>query len=89
MIMISFFPGSQERYLGLNGEMTALGKVTKDRGWDDDAHTLLGYAYRKREDYEASLESDRKALELNPHHRGALWNTSVKPISNSVTSNAP
>lgn len=41
MIMISFFPGSQERYLGLNGELTALGKVTKGRGWDDDAHTCL------------------------------------------------
>ncbi len=54
------------------GAIAALENLIERRAFDDDAHTLLGYAYRKRGDYEASLRSYRRALELNPHHRGAL-----------------
>lgn len=50
----------------------ALEKFIERRPFDDDAHTLLGYAYRKRGDYDASIDSYRHALGLNPHHRGAL-----------------
>lgn len=50
----------------------ALKRVVRQRGWDDDAHVLLGFAYRKRGDYRESLRSYQRALTLNPHHRGAL-----------------
>lgn len=49
-----------------------LQKVVEQRDWDDDAHNLLGFAYRKLEDYEQSLKYYDKALTLNPYHRGAL-----------------
>lgn len=52
--------------------IAALKKIIEHRDWDDDAHTLLGYAYRKLGNYDASLRSYRRALELNPNHRGAL-----------------
>jgi len=55
-----------------DGAITALLTLVERRAFDDDAHTLLGYAYRKKGDYDASLESYQRALELNPHHRGAL-----------------
>ena len=42
------------------------------RPWDDDAFTLLGFAYRKRSDYSRALEAYQRALSLNPYHRGAL-----------------
>lgn len=54
------------------GVIEHLEKVVERRPWDDHAHTLMGYAYRKRGDYERSLEHYRQALELNPYHRGAL-----------------
>ena len=49
-----------------------LGRVVERRPWDDDAFTLLGYAYRKAGDVPRSFEHYRRALELNPHHLGAL-----------------
>jgi tetratricopeptide (TPR) repeat protein len=55
-----------------DGAIDALEKVIERRPFDDDAYTLLGYAYRKRGDYAASIGSYWDALELNPHHRGAL-----------------
>jgi tetratricopeptide (TPR) repeat protein len=47
-------------------------RVIAERPWHDDAHNLMGFAYRKLGDYEKALEAYDRALELNPHHRGAL-----------------
>jgi Flp pilus assembly protein TadD len=37
-----------------------------------DAHSLLGYSYRKQGSFDKSLESYQRALKLDPKHRGAL-----------------
>jgi tetratricopeptide (TPR) repeat protein len=42
------------------------------RPWLDNAHNLMGFAYRKLGDYPAALEAYDKALALNPYNRGAL-----------------
>ena len=42
------------------------------RPWQDNAHNLMGFAYRKLGDYPAALEAYDKALSLNPYNRGAL-----------------
>jgi tetratricopeptide (TPR) repeat protein len=42
------------------------------RPWLDNAHNLMGFAYRKLGDYPAALDAYAKALSLNPHNRGAL-----------------
>jgi tetratricopeptide (TPR) repeat protein len=39
---------------------------------DDDAHNMLGFAYRKLGDYDAAFAHYHQALRLNPRHRGAL-----------------
>jgi tetratricopeptide (TPR) repeat protein len=44
----------------------------EERPWDDDAHNLMGFAYRKLGNYDRALEEYDRALKLNPHHRGAL-----------------
>jgi tetratricopeptide (TPR) repeat protein len=54
------------------GAVAALGKVLERRSWDDDAHTLLGFAYRKLGNYQAALDHYHAALELNPYHLGAM-----------------
>jgi tetratricopeptide (TPR) repeat protein len=47
-------------------------RVIAERPWHDDAHNLMGFAYRKLGNYDRALEEYDRALELNPHHRGAL-----------------
>jgi tetratricopeptide (TPR) repeat protein len=47
-------------------------RVIAQRPWHDDAHNLMGFAYRKLGNYDGALEAYDRALELNPHHRGAL-----------------
>jgi tetratricopeptide (TPR) repeat protein len=47
-------------------------RVIEERPWHDDAHNLMGFAYRKLGDYDRALEAYDRALALNPHHRGAL-----------------
>jgi len=47
-------------------------RVIARRPWDDDAYTLMGFAARKLGNYREALVYYQKALELNPHHRGAL-----------------
>lgn len=47
-------------------------RAIAQRPWHDDAHNLMGFAYRKLGDYDKALEAYDRALELNPHHRGAL-----------------
>ena len=52
--------------------VSILKKVIERRPFDDDALTLLGYAYRKLGDYDRALQHYRRALELNPYHVGAM-----------------
>ncbi len=47
-------------------------KVVARRPWHDNAHTYLGFAYRRLGDYDRSLAHYHKALDHNPNHRGAL-----------------
>jgi tetratricopeptide (TPR) repeat protein len=54
------------------GVLANLTRVVARRPWDDHAHNLLGYAYRKLGDYRRALAHYQQALDRNPHHRGAL-----------------
>lgn len=38
---------------------------------DADAHSMLGYSYRKLEVFDRSMEHYQKALKLDPNHRSA------------------
>jgi Flp pilus assembly protein TadD len=49
-----------------------LARVVARRPWDDDAHNLLGFAYRMLGNYRKALAHYDQALDLNPYHRGAL-----------------
>ena len=49
-----------------------LRQVIDERPWDDDAHSLIGFAYRQQGQWDLSLMHYNRALALNPHHRGAL-----------------
>jgi tetratricopeptide (TPR) repeat protein len=42
------------------------------RPWLDNAYNLMGFAHRKLGDYDAALAAYERALDLNPHNRGAL-----------------
>jgi tetratricopeptide (TPR) repeat protein len=52
--------------------VVSLNRVIKRRPWHDNAHSLLGYGYRKMHLYRMALKHYHKALELNPRHRQAL-----------------
>lgn len=52
--------------------ISQLRQVIDERPWDDDAHNLIGYAYRQQGQWDLSLMHYNRALALNPHHRGAL-----------------
>jgi tetratricopeptide (TPR) repeat protein len=54
------------------GVIDHMTKVIERRPWHDNAHSLMGFAYRKLGDYDRSLLFYGQALELNPHNRGAL-----------------
>ena len=54
------------------GVLDQMTKVIARRPWDDQAHTLMGYATRKLGHYQRSLAHYQQALTLNPYHRGAL-----------------
>lgn len=54
------------------GVIDNLGRLVERRPWDDKAHNLLGFAYRKLGDYHRALAHYGTALDLNPHHRGAM-----------------
>lgn len=58
-----------EDWQGVIDQMTL---VIKEKPWHDNAHSLLGFAYRKLGDFETSLAFYDKALTLNPHNREAL-----------------
>jgi tetratricopeptide (TPR) repeat protein len=59
----------REDWQGVLDHMSAALEV---RPWQDNAHNLMGFAYRKLGDYPAALEAYDKALTLNPYNRGAL-----------------
>jgi tetratricopeptide (TPR) repeat protein len=59
----------REDWQGVLDHMSA---ALEARPWLDNAHNLMGFAYRKLGDYPAALEAYGKALTLNPHNRGAL-----------------
>jgi tetratricopeptide (TPR) repeat protein len=59
----------QEDWQGVLDHMSA---ALEARPWLDNAHNLMGFAYRKLGDYRAALEAYDKALTLNPYNRGAL-----------------
>ncbi len=52
--------------------VASLQKVVARRPWHDNAHSLLGYGYRKLGDYDRALDHYSTALKLNPRHRQAL-----------------
>jgi Flp pilus assembly protein TadD len=52
--------------------LDTMARVVTRRPWDDEAQNLMGFASRKLGNYRQALEYYQKALELNPHHRGAL-----------------
>jgi tetratricopeptide (TPR) repeat protein len=54
------------------GVIAAMTKVVERQPWHDEAYNLLGFAHRKLGDYDRALEFYDKALDLNPHNRGAL-----------------
>lgn len=49
-----------------------MAKVIEVRPWHADAHNRTGFAYRKLGDFDRALAFYDAALELNPHHRGAM-----------------
>jgi Flp pilus assembly protein TadD len=54
------------------GVVDNMARVLERRPRDDDAHNLIGFAYRKLGNYRQALRHYHQALDLNPHHRGAL-----------------
>jgi tetratricopeptide (TPR) repeat protein len=54
------------------GVVDHMAPVLGRRPWDDDAHNLMGFAYRKLGNYRQALVHYQRALDLNPHHRGVL-----------------
>ena len=54
------------------GAVKYLKRRLKEAPEDADAWNLMGFAHRKMKDYEAAEDYYGRALELNPHHKGAL-----------------
>ncbi|HEX5079774.1 MAG TPA: tetratricopeptide repeat protein [Geminicoccaceae bacterium] len=54
------------------GVLDQMSQALEARPWLDNAHNLMGFAYRKLGDYPAALEAYDRALTLNPYNRGAL-----------------
>lgn len=59
----------REDWQGAIGNLTM---VVLRRPWHDNAHSMLGYSWRKLGNYDLSFAHYEKALSLNPRHRGAL-----------------
>lgn len=47
-------------------------RVIDRRPWHDNAHSLLGYGYRKLGRFERAITHYERAIELNPRHRDAM-----------------
>jgi len=54
------------------GVIDSMTQAIQRRPWHADAYNAMGYAYRQQGNYPAALTAYHKALEFNPHHRGAL-----------------
>jgi tetratricopeptide (TPR) repeat protein len=54
------------------GVLDHMSQALEARPWQDNAHNLMGFAYRKLGDYPAALDAYGRALTLNPYNRGAL-----------------
>lgn len=52
--------------------VNSLLRVVERRPWHDNAHSLLGYSYRKMGLFDMAIKHYTRALELNPRHRQAL-----------------
>jgi Flp pilus assembly protein TadD len=48
-----------------------LTKAVQESPNDADAHSMLGYSYRKSGTFDKSMESYQKALKIDPNHRYA------------------
>jgi tetratricopeptide (TPR) repeat protein len=59
----------REDWRGVVADLTL---VVVRRPWHDNAHAMLGHAWRKLDDYGQSLAAYGTALELNPRNRAAL-----------------
>lgn len=53
------------------GALTLLQKVVQDEPRNADAWNWIGFSHRKLEQFDQSLAAYRKALAINPDHRGA------------------
>jgi Flp pilus assembly protein TadD len=54
------------------GAIALLSPILKADAKNADAHNLMGYSLRKSGDFTQSLAHYRKALDLDPKHKGAL-----------------
>jgi Flp pilus assembly protein TadD len=54
------------------GAILLLAPILKSDSKNADAHNLMGYSLRKSGDFAQALAHYRKALELDPGHKGAL-----------------
>ena len=70
----SDYADGREAFLRKDWKATieSLLKVVERRPHHDNAHNMLGFAYRKLGDYDRALFHYGKALELNPRHKQAL-----------------
>ena len=53
------------------GALGFLTKAVQELPNDADAHNMLGYAYRKTNVFDKSMEHYQRALKLDAHHRSA------------------
>ena len=49
-----------------------LNNIVETNPREADAYNLLGYSYRKSKDYSRAERNYKRALRLNPDHKGAL-----------------
>ena len=68
--------------------VTVLEPYTKNTANDADGFNLLGYSYRNLKRYNESLVAYKKALEIDPKHRGAHEYIGIAYIQMSQLANA-
>ncbi|MDC0074930.1 tetratricopeptide repeat protein, partial [Alphaproteobacteria bacterium] len=55
-----------------NEAISALEASLEKKSDDSDALNLIGFSYRKLENYEKAFEYYNKALKIDPKHKGAM-----------------
>ena len=55
-----------------DGAINVLKDIVDTNPREADAYNLLGFSYRKSKDYESAERNYKRALRLNPDHKGAL-----------------